>query len=434
MTNALGLVAYLLIPFAGLVVWRLKEVRQLSFDGRLAVSGAAGALIVAVVMGVMSLLGIEWSLARLAVALAVPIIFGLRAAVMLPRGGWNWRSPAVAGVVVVLLVFVYGLMTARTTIGDLLFFWGPKAIHFQQAGGIDVDYLRHPDNFMQHRDYPLLLPLLYAWSMTLSGGFGWWAALILSALCLGGIVAIIRSFARDDLAALLTASVFLWCFVHAYVGGGADPPLLLFETLAVCALVFIRDPRTQTILAAIGLAGAVMVKVEGASFLIAVVLALVVDRRSWKRIVAVIAPAAILLAGWLWFIVSAGLLDTYRGPGEFSLRWFFPVVLGTFKASSFEAFWVPWIAPLAVLMLGKVKRARLPLTIAALSLGSILYVYLKSATDPNVLWIPSSANRVLLTPLLMLLIAAAAAHASWLDETEPRSADAERGSHEAARN
>jgi hypothetical protein len=65
--------------------------------------------------------------------------------------------------------------------GDLrrsAFFGGPKAVHFFRAGGISPPYLSDPNTFFAHRDYPPLLPLVYAWSHTVSSQFGWWAALL----------------------------------------------------------------------------------------------------------------------------------------------------------------------------------------------------------------------------------------------------------------
>ncbi len=418
MTDVLGFVAWLLLPFIGLAIWRLEEVRQLALDGRVAIAGAAGALFTGIVMSAMAIVQLEWSRTRLVLALATLAFLGFVAVSRRPSTQRSEESRdnsrhrwAVGGVLVLFAITLYSVLTARATIGDLLFFWGPKGIHFFRAGTIDVHFLRNPDHFLQHRDYPPLLPLLLAWSNTLSRTFSWWAALLLSILCLAAIVAMVRAFSRDTLSALLTTSVLAWCFVRAWVGGGADPLLLVYEALAVCALVFVRDAKSQTILVAIGLGAAVVTKVEGASFLVAVVVAMLLHRVPWKRITVMLVPAGLLLGGWLTFIVRAQLLDTYRGPGEFSLQYFAAVMKGTFAQASYDAYWIPWIAPLIVLFLGDVRRARLPLTVAALTLGAALYIYLKSPSDPTVFWIPSSAHRVLLTPLLMLLIAAAAAHA-----------------------
>ncbi|HEX7828897.1 MAG TPA: hypothetical protein VF787_04550 [Thermoanaerobaculia bacterium] len=411
MTEAAGFLAYLLLPLAGLAIWRLDGVRRLAFDARIAIAGATGALVTAIVMSGFALAHVPWSRMRLLIAFAIVVAISVFVA-RFERNAASWRSPAMIGVVALFAIVVYAILTARATIGDLLFFWGPKGIHFFHSGTIDVDFLRNPDHFLQHRDYPPLLPLLFAWSNTFSRTFSWWAALLLSALCLGAIVAMIRAFARDNQAALLAMAILAWCFVRPWIAGGADPLLLLYETLAVCALVFVRDAKSQTILAAIGLGACAVTKVEGASFVAAVLLAMLIHRVSWKRI-AIIALAPITLLGaWLAFIANAQLFDTYRGPGEFSLQFFGGVVKATFAMASYDAYWLPWIAPLVVIALGDVRRARLPLTIAAISFVVTIYVYLRSPSDPTVFWIPSSAHRVLLTPLLMVLIAAASAHSA----------------------
>jgi hypothetical protein len=410
MTDAAGLLAYLLLPLIGIAMWRLDGVRRLALDGRIAIAAATGALVTAIVMSAFSIAHVTWSRPRLLISFAIIValsVFRLRIA----KSSVSWRSPAMLGVFALFAITVYAILTARATIGDLLFFWGPKGIHFFQSGTIDVDFLRNPDHFLQHRDYPPLLPLLFAWSITFSRTFSWWAALLLSALCLGALVAMIRAFARDNLAALLTIAILAWCFVRPWIAGGADPLLLLYETLTVCSLVFVRDAKSQTILTAIGLGACAVTKVEGASFVAAVLVAMLIHRVPWKRIAMIALAPAALLGAWLTFIAKAQLFDTYRGPGEFSLQFFAGVLQSTFAAASYDAYWIPWIAPLLVIALGDVRRARIPLTIATISFVATIYFYLRSPSDPTVFWIPSSAHRVLLTPLLMLLIAAAAAHA-----------------------
>lgn len=411
MNEVLGLLAYLVLPLVGSIVWRLEGVRHLRIEARLAIAGATGALLTALILSLISLAAFEWSRTLLVVMLLLAAAVGVwKAPPRAESEKIDWRSPALIAIVILLALTAYGLLTARETTGDLLFFWGPKGVHFYRAGTIDVDYLRDPNSFLMHRDYPPLLPLLFVWSNTLSREFAWWAAVLLSGLCLAGIVGLVRGCTRDDLSALLALSILAWAFACARVAGGADPMLLFFECVAVTALVFLRDAQAQTIVASIGIAGAVMTKVEGASFAVAVMLALLLERWPWKRIAQVLLPALVLLGGWLLFLFETDLFDTYRGPGTFSFRYLREVLRGTLDLASYGSFWIVWIAPLIVVLLGNLRRARLPLSIAALSLGATFYVYLKAPTDPSVFWIPSSAQRVLLTPLLMLLIAAAAAH------------------------
>jgi hypothetical protein len=412
MTDLLGLLAYLVLPLIGLFVYRLKGVRRFGHGGALPIAGAAGALIVAAVMAVLSLVGVEWSRTRLLLLFTPIAVYGAfvarRQQVPAPR-----LRPTVitAAISILFAITLYGLLSARETCGDLLFFWGPKGVHFYTAGKIDVDYLRNPDNFLSHADYPPLLPLLFAWSNTLSRQFSWTAALLLTALCLAGIVSLIRAGTRDSLSALLAAAVLAYVFATGQVGGAADPVLLFFEAMAVTALLFIDHARTQTLIVALGVAGAVSTKVEGATFAVAIFLAMLLDRRPLKQSLAAIFPAAAVFGAWLCFVVRSGLLDTYRGNGEFSFRYLATVLRTTLQFGSYGAFWIPWIAPLLVIALGDIRRARLPLSMAGLTLGVVIYFYLNSAADPTFLII-SSAPRVLLTPLLMLVIAAATAHAA----------------------
>ena len=69
MTDVAGVLAYLLLPLAGIAVWRLESVRALALDGRLAIAGAAGAVFMTLVMAVMSSIGLEWSRTRLTIVL-----------------------------------------------------------------------------------------------------------------------------------------------------------------------------------------------------------------------------------------------------------------------------------------------------------------------------------------------------------------------------
>jgi hypothetical protein len=393
---------------------RLDGVRRLGLDGRLAIAGAAGAVITAAVMTAMSVVGIEWSRTRLFLVM-LPLVVVALAAIRLPRhpdedGRPLRRAIPIIGIVSLLAITAYGLLTARETCGDLLFFWGSKGMHFYRAGSIDVGYLRDPNHYFSHADYPPILPLLFAWSTMLSRQFSWWGALLLSGLCLTGIIAFIRAGTRDWLTALLSASVLTWTMTKAQTAGAADPLLLFFEAIAVGALLFIEDQRTQTIIAAIGVIGAIATKVEGTSFVVAVLLALLIDRRGVKRSLLVVAPAFAILGLWLWFVISNGLLDTYRGNGHLSFAFLAIALREPLRIAGYGAWWIPWIAPLIVVLLGDVRRARLPLSIAVLTFGATIFFYLKTSGDPTFLII-TSASRVLLTPLLMLVLAAAAAHA-----------------------
>ena len=413
MTDLLGIAAYLLLPLFGLWSWRIPAVRRLALDGRMAVAFVAGTLTTALVMAGLSLLRIEWSRTTILIPLGAVALLGLimehRPAPRygaLPRLKPGLHQRELALIALFIALAAYGAMTARITCGDLEFFWAPKGIKFYRAGGIDPHYLGNPNNHFAHRDYPPLVPLIYAWSNTASRQFSWWGAVLSTVFCLAAIAAMLRSFSGEG---LLAAAVLSFTFAMAYVAGGADPFLLMFQTLTICALTFVDDVRSQSILAAIGLAGAVWTKVEGATFLIAVIIAMIVVKRKIVPPVVIAIPALVLLGSWIVFITRNHLLESYGSAGGERHFELLPQVLRSLAGpSSYGLYWAPWIACLALLFAGRNWRlAAIPLSIAVLTLSAIILFYLHSA-DPH-LWIVTSARRVLLTPLLALLVAAIAA-------------------------
>jgi len=418
-------VAYLLLPLIGIGIWRLNGVRKLDLGGRIAVAGAAGIAIVASVLAALSIVSIPWSrsvvLSIVVVIAAIGNLLGARASrpplttpgsrkhqrAGCPRS--QGRALATAALIVIAILFVYGLLDARLSCGDLHFFWGPKAVRFYRDGGVTLGFLADPNTVRMNPGYPLLLPLIYAWSQTIAGHFSWFAAVLSTALFVFGSVALVRSTSGDDRAAVLMAATLAYAFAIADAAGAGEPPLIFFETLAIVAITFIRDPRAQTILAALGLAGAVMTKIEGATFAIAVVIALLALRRSFKRTLIIATPAAILLGAWLAFVRMHNLSEYYRGA---AMPIYFAAVTKTLatlmKAASYELYGLPWIVPIVLIAVAPNRRnAALPLLIAILTFIAAFFFYIH-LPDPT-WWILSSAPRVLLTPLTALLIASAAA-------------------------
>jgi hypothetical protein len=377
---------------------------------RLAVAGAAGMLIVGAVLGALSMVGIAWSRTSVMPILVVVAGAGLYGEFRRPRRPPLHRSEGavVAGMLVILALTLYGLLSARESCGDLHFFWGPKAIRFHHDGGVTVAYLTDKDT-IANPGYPLLLPLVYAWTLQLSRQFSWWAAILATALFLFGAVALVRGTSRDDRGALLMAATLAYAIAIGAAAGAGEAPLLLFETLTLVALTFIDDPRAQTLLAALGLVGAVMLKIEGAVFAIAVVAALIVTRKAIRTAAMIAAPAALVLGAWLWFVKSHGILEYYRGAAmPVYLDAFARTILLTAKVGSYNLLWLPWLVPVALVILGNARAASLPLIVALLTLGATAFYYIH-VPDPT-WWIANSAPRVLLTPLAALLIAATAAN------------------------
>ena len=410
MSDVLAFAAYLLLPLIGIGIWRLEAVRRLDLGGRIAIAGAAGAAIVAAVLAALSIVSIAWSrsvvisivvlIAAVSIYLGRPIRTGDKHPI---------NRLAMAALTIIAILVIYGLLDARLSCGDLHFFWGPKAVHFYRDGGVTLGFLADPNTVRMNPGYPLLLPLIYVWSETIARQFSWFSAVLATALFLFGSVALVRSTSRDDRTAVLMAATLAYAFAIANAAGAGEPPLIFFETLAIVAITFIRDRRAQVIFAALGLAGAVMTKIEGATFAIAVIIALLVIRRTFKRTMLIAAPAAILLGGWLAFVKLHNLSEYYRGAG---MPVYFAAVTKTIvtlaKAATYDLYGLPWIVPIVLIAIAPYRRnAALPLMIAILTFGAAFFFYIH-LPDPT-WWILASAPRVLLTPLTALLIASAAA-------------------------
>ncbi|HEX2062119.1 MAG TPA: hypothetical protein VHK90_15375 [Thermoanaerobaculia bacterium] len=417
MTDVLAVVAYLVLPLIGVIVWRVPVVREETLAVRIAIATGAGALIVGLTMALMSLLGIQWSRTALFLPLALIAIAGVvlrpkqqERRLSPPHSGW-WT----AGTVFMWLVTLYGTLTARESCGDLHFTWGPKAIRFFRAGKIDAELLQTYPQLTT--DYPPLQTLLFAWSNTFSHQFSWWSAVILSPLFLIATLVIIRTWSGDGAGTFLVAATLTWTFTLAYPAGCAEPLLLLFETIAIAALTFLKDPRAQTFYAALGCAGAAWTKLEGSTFTIAVVITILLVQRNWRRALIVAAPAALLVGAWLTFVLRSEILLMYGG-AKLPIQWqALPVVLKTLaKVAKWELWWIPWIVPAVLIAIGNVRRALVPISISLLTAGATVSFYLRAA-DP-VWWIESSSPRVILTPLLALLLGAIAAHQGQVIETQ----------------
>lgn len=409
MTDVLGVLAYLLLPLIGVFIWRVEGVRGMGVAARVGIATGVGALCVAIVMAVFSVVGIEWSRGGIGLVVAVLVVSGI-AASRRGKAVAGQRTPkrfALLGATAVpVLLSIYGTVTARQSCGDLAFTWGPKAIRWFRAGGIDVNVLKTWPQLTV--DYPPLQTLLLAFSNTISQQFSWWAAVLAAPLFLMATLAVIRGMTGDDLGTLLVASTLAWTTAVAAAAGCAEPVLLLFEAIAICALTFVDHPRTQTLLVALGAAGAVFTKLEGTSFAVAVLLTILVVQRDARRFAIVAAAAATMFGSWMAFVFWNDLLYMYGG-ARMPIYWStLPVVLTTLlKVAAFKTLWLPWIAPIVLIVLGDAKRALIPLSIAVLTLGATVYFYVHYP-DP-VWWIESSSPRVLMTPLLALMIGAIAA-------------------------
>jgi hypothetical protein len=433
MKDALFTLALLLLTAVGLWSWRIDFVRRLDLGGRLAIAFAMGGLLVAALLFAETLVGIAWRRAGVYGAIALLIALGVW---LVRRGGQtpspvppateNRRGEGVcppqhpilsALIALPVLLTTYGVLTARETCADLLYIWAPKAIRFAFVGKVDPIFLRFPHYSLMHADYPPLLTLLFSFATLVAHRFSWWGALLLTPISLLATVLAFRAIARnaigDRLAtryALVLGTMLACGFASGMVSGAADPTLVLYETIAIAALTFAPQDGGAQHLAGLCLAAAVFTKVEGTLFAFVTVAAFVVcNPRLWRRAAGLIVPAAIFFGAWFLWAKHHELLDIYAwGRNPLHPEVAKAVFGGTFAQAGYEAAYLPWIAPLALLGFGRnFRRAALPLLVAAGSIAYILFFYFHSP-DPQ-WWIASSAMRVLLTPVTCLAVASAAA-------------------------
>ena len=409
MKDVVWVLGVVLVTGFGLVTWRIPLMQRLDLGARLAIAFASGCVVVAVVMFAFTLTHVPFTRGSLLIAL---VVFLAVAPLTRPFGP---PSPHAAGrgIFGILLLTAYGLLTARETCGDLIYFWGPKGQRFYLAEKIDVAFLAFPHFKLMHPDYPPLLPLVYAFASSVAHGFSWWGALVAMLLLLLATALAFRGLAREALgderaaayATLLTA-VLAYGYARSMVAGAAEPMLLLFETIAVAALTFRDDGE---VIAAIALAGAAWTKIEGAAFVVIVVVAYLLTRRRVARAMAMALPSVILVGAWLLLAMKHKFIDQYARAGEqMHFESFGTIAKVMSVQASYGAFYLPWLAGAVPFAFARNwRRAALPLLVFAGIVASAVYFYLHGSAP--VWWIRASADRVLLSALMALLVAAAAA-------------------------
>jgi hypothetical protein len=408
----------------GLWMRWVSPVARLPVTARAGIYLAGGLLTLAIEMVLFSTMHFRWSIALL---LVVPIAAAI--ASYWPRGirishsdGKSRRVMSITLITVALIsiaVFAIAIVAGEATSFDLLLFWGPKGVRFAAARAIDISFLAAPDNYLMHSDYPPLVPLFYAWTMLGKPALNWWGViataplfLLLSAGTLNGFARYAKS-ARADAITATFASLFAYLFIMNAVGGNAEPALIFFETLALCALTCTRGAADEhAVLASIALAAVVLTKVEGTPFVFLLLGSFLlfgnVPFRERLRAVAKASVGPLLaLAGWIAFCAHNHLLDAYRpSGGALTISALVSAARLVGADASFGVGYLPWLIPIVFIVIGR-PRAALPyLTAAAGFVAFLIVVYARSSdTSVYVAW---SGTRVLLTPLLFFVFGALA--------------------------
>ncbi len=409
MSDALWIAGLLFLVFPGLILWRLPLVGRLDLPARLSIAFAGGVAIVTLLLYAYSFAHVPWTRTTVGVPLVVLGVLGVKAGTLAGHRR-RGRRRYMFIVLIFAVLTIYGVATARETCADLIYFWGPKAERFHYAGKIEAGFLAFEPYYLMHPDYPPLLPLTYAWPSLVAHRFSWWGPLFLMPIALLATAFAFRGLAQEDgWYTTLLVAILGYGFAIGMAAGGADPPLLMFEVIAITALTFAGDQRDAQILAAIALAAVAFTKVEGAAFVAITIVAHLLVTRKATRTALIALPSTLLLGSWIVFSSRHNLLDSYdRARSPLHVELFGMTIASTFRQASYNIFYVPWVAALAPLAIARrFGRALLPLIVAAGSIAATIFFYLH-AEDPE-LWIASSAQRVLLTPLACLVVASAAA-------------------------
>src|SRR5262249_34549634 len=169
--------------------------------------------------------------------------------------------------------------------------------------------------------------------------------------------------------------------VASFSAAGAEPPLVLFESVAV-AWLLTEVPGESRFIPIVALCGAALTKVEGLVAVVLIVLGVAIrdgvrgsKRDAWRAPAVLVAPIASV---GLWFLYqkSWSLPVGYRGHGE--LLVLYGDQLGTILKSLVRrmdagSYWLAWALPAAfVLRRTAAWRAAAPALLLPVGLAAFL--------------------------------------------------------------
>lgn len=285
----------------------------------------------AVVLLVLSLLGIAWTPVSVAAATLLP-----PALLFFTTGGRILQSPAIdldsedrqrtswltaiatAATLVILIAYAVFSTLAPLWEWDFWSFWGLKARVFYEHGGIDWEFMRRPLNRFANADYPLLLPLLFDFIAVASGAWeDRWIGLLYP-LWAGSVLLVVHSFlhrsTRSRLLAALGTLALTGFATSRWVGMG-EGPLIAYSA---AGLLFLRDgfaaerwDRVRLGAVLLGFAG--FSKNEGIALVAATAAALFLTQRGRRFGLVHLWPAAVLPLLWKMLQHLFALQSSYLG-------------------------------------------------------------------------------------------------------------------------
>lgn len=302
--------ALLSCTVVGAVVTRALHLRveRAAFLG---VSMLLGLAVPSFVLFIFSMIGIRWSPVSLVVG---TLLIGM-AAVAVPRkvqihdtvDGSRRTSVAAMIIDAVTLVSLAGYAW-YATIGppseaDFIATWGAKGRIFAEAGSIDWRFLQRAGEYA-HPDYPILLPLFFAFLSLISGSWDAAALGMLFPFLGGAVLLIVRSEILRSTGSRLIAALGTLASVAAALSpyvGIAEGPLIAYGSAGVLMIrrgLADGDKRNVAVGSILlGLAGSI--KNEGLTLVAAVLLATLVFQRVNFRRAAMLWPAVVIPIPWI---------------------------------------------------------------------------------------------------------------------------------------
>ncbi|HUP47843.1 MAG TPA: hypothetical protein VNA04_03535 [Thermoanaerobaculia bacterium] len=272
------------------------------------VLGALGFLygsgLVYAVLLTQAIAGVRWSLVPATAALVA-----LSAIAFL----WS-RRPVAAGVPPVRLsaidiataalvaAYVSYVTIDRPRHWDFWAIWGLKGRVFYEAGGIDWRFLESETNRFAHPDYPLLVPLNFAYAALAAGEWDdRWTGLLPAAFGIALLLVVRAAAAAEVRPAAAAATAFAAAgFALSPQIGLAEAPLIAFGTAGLLmvrrALRLDDDGAMRHGALLLGLAG--VTKNEGVTLCLAAVAGLLVAQAPRRRFLS-LWPAAVLIGSWM---------------------------------------------------------------------------------------------------------------------------------------
>ena len=278
----------------------------------LGVSMLLGVAVPACVLFTCSVIGIRWSTTivvggTLFIAIAAALADRRNERVVDSVIGSRRRSvvPAIIDAVTMisLLGYAWYATIGPTPETDFISIWGAKGKIFAEAGSIDWRFLEQAGE-LAHPDYPIFLPLVFAFLSLFSGSWDAAALGLLFPFLSGAALLIIRSELFRSTGSRLIAALGTTASVAAAVSpyvGLAEGPLIAYGSAGVLLIRRgLADGEKRNLAVGsilLGLAGSI--KNEGLTLVVAVLMATLVVQRFDVRRVLMLWPAIVIPIPWI---------------------------------------------------------------------------------------------------------------------------------------